>query len=214
MKTVGQILKEQRTKKKLSLEEVEQETKIRTKYLQALEEDKFELIPGETVVAKGFIKNYAEFLDLSPEKLVAVFRRDFGKEEKDEIIPRGVYQPLNRLRFSWTPKTTVIIGFLTLSVFFLIFLVYQFFLFLGPPRLKLTTPKEDQTFSQAIIEVKGRSDPDAVVYVNDQLINLDKTGNFSLKVNLSPGENTIKIEAISRRERRSVIERKVFYQFP
>ncbi len=214
MKTVGQILKETRLEKELSLEEIEKKTKIRSQYLRAIESNDFSHIPGGIVVAKGFIKNYAEHLDLSSKNLLAIFRRDFGKEQRREVLPRGIYKPLDKIGFSWTPKTTAIVGTLIFIFFFVIFLVYQFFLFLGPPKLQIISPQENQVFQESMIEVKGRSDQDAVVYVNDQLVNLDEGGNFSDQVSLTPGENKIRVEAVSRRGRKSIIERKIFYQFP
>ena len=65
-----------------------------------------------------------------------------------------------------------------------------------------------------MVEVKGNSDRDAVVSINEELINLDNQGDFSEEISLSPGENILRIEAVSRRGKKSVIERKIFYQFP
>ena len=108
--------------------------------------------------------------------------------------------------------------FIAVSLFliciFALFLGYQFYLFLGPPKLQVVIPADNQIFQESVVEVQGRSDQDAVVYINKELINLDDQGNFSKETNLSPGENTVLIEAVSRRGRKSIIERKVFYQFP
>jgi cytoskeletal protein RodZ len=214
MKTVGQILKETRVKKAIDFEEVEKKTKIRTKYLQAIENDDYQQFPGGKVVAKGFIKNYGEYLGLSSKNLLASFRRDFGQEQKGQVLPRGIYRPLGRIGFSWTPKVTMVAVALFFFCIFLSFLGYQFFLFLGPPKLQLTTPSENQIVQESVIEVKGKSDNDASVYLNEALISLDEEGNFSELVNLTPGENLIRVEAVSRRGKKSVIERKVRYQFP
>jgi cytoskeleton protein RodZ len=73
---LGQKLKEAREAKGLSLRDVEEATKIRKKYLQALENETFEVIPGKTY-AKGFVKNYSNFLNLDTKALL---------EEFDEII--------------------------------------------------------------------------------------------------------------------------------
>ena len=63
MKRVGQILKEERLRRKLTLDDIEKYTKIRRKVLEALEEGDYSKLPAETFV-KGFIKNYGEFLNL------------------------------------------------------------------------------------------------------------------------------------------------------
>lgn len=214
MKTVGQILRETRIKKAIELEEIEKKTKIRVKYLQAIENDDYPKLPGGKVVAKGFIKNYGQFLGLSTDSLLASFRRDFGQEQKGQVLPRGIYRPLDKIGFSWTPKTTIIAISFFLICLFVSFLGYQFFLFLGPPKLQVTIPLEDEVVRESVVKVEGRSDNDAVVYLNEELISLDEEGNFTELVNLVPGENLIRIEAVSRRGKKSVIERKIYYQFP
>jgi len=214
MKTVGQILKEARIKKNLSLEEIEKKIKIRAKYLAAIEDDNFHQISGGTVVAQGFIKNYGEFLDLSPQILKAVFRRDFGEGQQGQILPRGIYRPLGQIGFSWTPRLTAIAGIFFFLSLFILFLIYQFFLFFGPPQLRVILPQNGAVFQEQTIEIKGKTDRDAAVYINSELVSLDERGNFSEDFILTAGENKIRIEAVSRRGKKAIIERKVFFQFP
>jgi cytoskeletal protein RodZ len=64
----GELLKEARQNKGVSLEEVEEELRIRKKYLQALEEEDFSIMPPKVYV-KGFLRNYAIYLDLDPEEV-------------------------------------------------------------------------------------------------------------------------------------------------
>ncbi len=214
MKTVGQILRETRTRKEISFEEVETKTKIRAKYLKAIEDDDYRQIPGGIVVAKGFIKNYGEYLGLASKNLLAAFRRDFGRDQKGQVLPRGIYKPIGKIGISWTPRATIIASTLFFGCIFVVFLGYQFFLFLGPPRLQVTIPSENQSFKMSSIKVEGKSDGDAALYINEELISLDEQGNFSESISLIPGENIIRIEAVSRQGKKSVIERRVKYQFP
>lgn len=67
MGQLGESLKEARQNKGVSLEEVEEELKIRSKYLQALEEEDFSIMLPEVYV-KGFLRNYAIYLGLDPEE--------------------------------------------------------------------------------------------------------------------------------------------------
>ena len=68
MGQLGELLKETRQNKEVSLEEVEQELRIRKKYLQALEEEDSSIMPPEVYV-KGFLRNYAIYLGLDPEEV-------------------------------------------------------------------------------------------------------------------------------------------------
>jgi len=89
MKPVGTILKNARMQEGLSLEELHAMTKIRIKYLDAIEQNEWGLLPGSTY-AHGFIKRYAEAVGLDPEKVHALFRREFALKETQSIIPDGM----------------------------------------------------------------------------------------------------------------------------
>jgi len=82
---IGNTLREARVRRGLTTSNVEDVTKIRRKYLEALEEDDFEVLPGPTVV-KAFLRSYAIFLKLDPELLLAEYRSQY-EHHKDEIGP-------------------------------------------------------------------------------------------------------------------------------
>jgi cytoskeletal protein RodZ len=92
---IGRELKEAREALGLSLEAVEQETKIRRKYLQALEKEQFDLLPGE-VYAKAFLKNYARFLNLDVGEVVDAYDRTFTRAEIPErsAAPKRAEEPV------------------------------------------------------------------------------------------------------------------------
>ena len=69
---IGSSLKEARLRKGLDFPEIETGTKIRGKYLNALEEERFDVLPGETYI-KGFLRTYAEYLGLDGQLYVDEF---------------------------------------------------------------------------------------------------------------------------------------------
>jgi cytoskeleton protein RodZ len=71
---IGEVLKRTRTRQQIDISKVEQETKIRTKYLRALENEEWEVLPGPAY-AKGFLRTYAQFLGLDGDALVDEYRR-------------------------------------------------------------------------------------------------------------------------------------------
>lgn len=212
MRTVGEILKVKRLERKLAFEEIEKATKIRAKYLEAIERNDFGKIPGGAPIAKGFIKNYAQFLELAPADILAVFRRDFRESKTGEIIPHGYYEPLNKPKLAWNPRLTMIFGVVVLLVVLFGYLFSQVFIFLSVPRLIVNEPVNGKSLKFSEIWVQGKSDTDATVLVNGELVVLDKEGNFKAQVSLFPGENKIKIEAISRRGKKATVLRQVKYE--
>jgi helix-turn-helix protein/uncharacterized protein DUF4115 len=79
---IGNSLREARLRQGLEFPELEQATKIRGKYLRALEQEEFEQLPGPTYV-KGFLRSYAEYLGLDGQLYVDEYNSRFlvGEDE-------------------------------------------------------------------------------------------------------------------------------------
>jgi cytoskeleton protein RodZ len=85
---IGISLREARLRQQLELPEIEQATKIRGKYLRALEEEQFEVLPATTYV-KGFLRAYADYLGLDGQLYVDEFNsRYIGGEEETPLRAR------------------------------------------------------------------------------------------------------------------------------
>ena len=85
---IGNSLREARLRQGLDLAEIEQATKIRGRYLRALEEEQFELLPAQTYV-KGFLKAYADQLGLDGDLYVEEFNSRYATEEEPVPHVRG-----------------------------------------------------------------------------------------------------------------------------
>jgi cytoskeleton protein RodZ len=83
---IGNILREARIRRGLSVTDVEDVTKIRGKYIEALEENDFEVLPGPTVV-KGFLRSYAIFLKLDPDLVLHEYRSLYESRREDIGAP-------------------------------------------------------------------------------------------------------------------------------
>jgi cytoskeleton protein RodZ len=70
---IGNTLREARVRRTLTLQQVEEDTKIRVKYVQAMENEDFDVMPGATYV-KGFLRTYSEYLSLDPEVMLDEYR--------------------------------------------------------------------------------------------------------------------------------------------
>jgi cytoskeleton protein RodZ len=82
MPTIGETLREARMRRNLDIADVESRTKIRAKYLRALENEEFGMLPGPTFV-KTFLRTYAELLGLDPHPLVEEYRATYDR--RDEV---------------------------------------------------------------------------------------------------------------------------------
>jgi cytoskeleton protein RodZ len=90
---IGNSLREARLRQSLDFPEIEQGTKIRGKYLRALEDEQFDVLPAQTYV-KGFLRSYAEYLGLDGQLYVDEYNSRFVVgEEEPQSRPRRSASP-------------------------------------------------------------------------------------------------------------------------
>jgi cytoskeleton protein RodZ len=94
---IGSSLREARERQKLELSRIERDTKIRAKFLQALEDEQFERIPAPAY-ARGFLRTYADYLGLDAQRFVDEYNARFAPaEEPQAAAPVRIRRP-GRLR--------------------------------------------------------------------------------------------------------------------
>jgi cytoskeleton protein RodZ len=86
MADIGSTLREARMRAKIDITEVETRTKIRAKYLRALENEEWDLLPGPVYV-KSFLRTYGDFLGLDSRLLVDEFKRRYEHPSDHEVRP-------------------------------------------------------------------------------------------------------------------------------
>jgi cytoskeleton protein RodZ len=92
---IGNSLREARLRQGLDFPRIETDTKIRGKYLRAIEEERFEVLPGETYV-KGFLRSYAEYLGLDGQLYVDEYNSRFTTLEEPPATPSSRQRPPRR----------------------------------------------------------------------------------------------------------------------
>jgi cytoskeletal protein RodZ len=196
----GETLRAQREKKGITLEQAASDTRIREKFLKALEDSDYQTLPG-AVYTKGFLRNYAEYLELPTEELVVQFH-----QERDQPDAPRSFKPLNpivRRSLIFTPAVLVPVVVLAGIVLFVGYLYYQFVSFAVPPRLELTEPATDAIAQSTDFVVRGRTIPEGRVTIQVfpgpltfPDIHPSADGTFSQNIQLSRGSNHIVVEVL------------------
>src|SRR4051795_8324988 len=113
MPEIGQTLRETRTRNRVDITEVEAGTKIRAKYLRALENEEWELLPGPTFV-KTFLRSYADYLGLDSRALVEEYKQRFERpsqmEQLKPFAPRAAGRRERRRRPLLGPGIAIVVG--------------------------------------------------------------------------------------------------------
>jgi cytoskeleton protein RodZ len=86
MEQIGARLREARMRGKIDINQVESDTKIRAKYLRAMENEEWSLLPGE-IYAKTFLRTYADYLKLDSRELLDDYRRQYERPTDHDLRP-------------------------------------------------------------------------------------------------------------------------------
>jgi cytoskeletal protein RodZ len=121
---IGNSLREARLRQGLDFPEIEQATKIRPKYLRALEDEQFDILPGQTYV-KGFLRSYAEYLGLDGQLYVDEYNsRYIHVDEETPLRARSTSAGRGAPRFESSVVLVALAGIAILTL--LVFAAWRF----------------------------------------------------------------------------------------
>lgn len=209
--SIGEKLRKAREKKNLTLEDIEEVTKIRVRFLSALEREDWENLP-ETPYTLGFLKSYCQALDLKSEPILSQFKKERGVENQlfSKMVARK--KVIKEPKIYITPSLLFVslVGFVVLGIFS--YIGYQILGFARPPSLLIQSPNSGSLVSENPVTLLGKTDKYASLYVNEQLLALDEKGNFKEEVKLKEGVNKILISAKNRTGKKTEKELVIIYQ--
>ena len=199
---LGEQLLAARERKGVDLYRAERDTKIRARYLAALERGDFSELPG-TVYTKGFLRNYALYLGLDPEAVLEQYRHEYGTARQPEplpIVPRALEEPRSGFTFS---RGLVVAAILTIAVLvFGAYVAFQLLRFAKPPSLAVTEPATRVvTLNDADhTTLAGTSDPGSTITIQvtgqePYRTSADSSGHWQKDVPLIRGRNEFNIWA-------------------
>ncbi|AEM79186.1 helix-turn-helix domain-containing protein [Thermoanaerobacter wiegelii] len=180
MNELGEFLKSERIKKGLTLEEIQEITKIRTRYLKAIEDGDFSVMPA-IVYAKGFVKSYAEALGLDGNELVKKYEYLFQEKEEEAMpnIETTSYKKEGRdfSQFFLTLKKAIII------VLIIGIIGYGFYYFLNQVKKGLAPiPQQNQSEASTISEDKTNPSQESNASQSTVKTSIEKIAETSKKI--------------------------------
>lgn len=211
VKTIGAQLKEARESQEILLATAEARTKIRAKYLTALEEGNFRRLPGP-VYTVGYLARYAEFLGLDGEQILNQLRQTpglVGDQLPPKFFPaRSIPSP----KVIITPRRLLIGAGVLLVVGLISYIGYAVAKFSSPPPLEISTPAQDSVAHDPQIVLTGDTTVSAELFINDQPVGVDERGHFEEVIGLSTGLNVIEVKSSNRAGKETVKKWRVQYQ--
>ncbi len=200
MKSIGQVISANRQKKGWSLERLASETNIPVEFVQALEDNQFELLPTQTLV-QGYVQLISQALHIPQETSLALLRRDLPITSFATPKSRSERNPLLRQRWIHPQMfSTSLLGLVVILAG--IFLWQQWGKLAQPPQLEVKN-LENQSVVSSPLQIQGKTTPESTLTINTEVVSLDTSGNFQYALTLPAGERTIVIEATDSRGQKS-----------
>ncbi|OGY91145.1 MAG: hypothetical protein A3B31_01320 [Candidatus Komeilibacteria bacterium RIFCSPLOWO2_01_FULL_53_11] len=191
--TVSERLKHSRLERSLSLDQCAQSTDIQQKYLRAMEESRFDELPGE-MYARAWVRRYAQLLELDIEDLMISYTKERGIRDKMSTASKQKTASPNAFSiWSWfTGKRVIILLVILIIISYIGFLAYKT---ISPPAISMDLPARDFRTQENSIIIRGQTERGALVNINQQPVILASGGAFEQEIALQDGLNTVTIEA-------------------
>ena len=201
--TVGDRLRDAREAKGVDLFRVERDTKIRSKYLAALEDGEFADLPGD-VYARGFLRNYASYLGLDCDEIEEDWRREAGTTTpvrgpsfagpRPITVNRGIVFQRSHIAIVAVVLIVAIVG---------VYFGYQVTRFLSYPTVAVVAPDVAHVTVETGVtgyELTGTSTAGATIEISvdgqpAKTTLADETGHWTYPATLHPGANQFDITA-------------------
>lgn len=211
--SLGQRMQKMRSERRMSLHEVSRQTQIQVKYLEDLESGRYDRLPAEVYV-KGFLRHYAQYFSVNERVLIRLY-------ERESHIQRNLHKteepgqrdtPLYHKQFVITPR--IIIGTLiAFSVFAgFVYLYREVDRFISAPLLTVVDPLDGMHTKERVVPLRGRTDAEAKVFINDQGVLVDAEGNFAETITLQNGINQIVTRSINKFDKETSVVITLFYE--
>jgi transcriptional regulator with XRE-family HTH domain len=210
--SIGDRLKRARTRRKLSIGEVEEATKIRAKFLLALESDSWEQIPSE-VYGRGYLEAYATFLKQDVEAVMGDYdkmRTVYARRCQEGRVQLAPSASISWPKLMVTPRAVLVTVLAFGLLGFASTIGYQLRRYTSAPYLELITPAQAKNDSgpgllvntESMI-VTGRTVTGATVRVNGEQAVVQSDGTFQHNLELEKGVNAVVVEAVTSNGKRT-----------
>lgn len=212
--TLGDYLRQVREQLNLDIKTVSILTQIKPSYLEELETGNYPALPAD-VYLRGFLKSLATFYRIKEQLLIDQYEKERGFSAEGGSAFGGEAHNSSReqkFKVSFTPKTIILGASLLVALVAIGYIGNQIRSVLAPPFLALNEPNSDQTVEGNSIVVSGKAEVGAEVFINNQPVLTDSSGQFTENLLLSPGLNVVEVTEKNKFNKQSKITRQITSQ--
>ncbi len=206
--SLGDTIQQARLFKNLKIEDIAKKTGIRKEYLIAIEEERYDLLPAG-LYGRSFVKEYARFLKLNTKEILKNLETKLETSYENNPFSKKI---VKRREFRVFPKIirNILLGAAILICF--LYLIFYFKKIIFPPFLEITQPEKNLMTKSQTITIVGKTEKEAEVRINNEIILNNHDGIFSQTINLKKGINNIVITSKKKYSREKTVSRQILVE--
>lgn len=201
----GDKLQQARLQRGLKIEEVARRLAIRQEYLIALEDGRPENLPSG-LYSKNFLKKYASFLGLDFQEALSSWTDTAITEDPFS------HKKLGRKNLIVLPKIARNLLIATIIATCFLYLAFYFRRLVLPPELEVFSPPGNLATKETSLEISGRTEKEAEIKINGEVVLDNQDGLFRQNVNLKQGLNNIVIKAKKKYSQEETVNRQILVE--
>ncbi|MBU0619951.1 MAG: helix-turn-helix domain-containing protein [Patescibacteria group bacterium] len=207
MESIAEQLRNARRAKNLCLETIARELNINYKYLKALENGNYDELPAGTY-KKSFLKKYSSYLGLDYNDFDNLSKIDGNRKHHNFFS-----QQIAKVSYFFNiPKIAKSIIAIIITCVFFTYLGFYLKKTTLPPELYIIKPTNNLILQDNFLDIIGKTEPEAQVAINGEMILIDNSGMFKENISLKQGVNTIVITAQKKYGSKKIVKRQVLIQ--
>jgi transcriptional regulator with XRE-family HTH domain len=205
--TVAEKLRAARQEKNITIEAAAKKLSINPEYLASLENGDYSILPGG-VYGKTFLREYSSFLGLNSDRLLEKYQKEKG-ETRDAGQDVFSKKKINKSELVIFPKILKNILLAAVATVFFLYLGYYLMKTFSPPKVEIYQPPDNLVTENNFVDVVGHADAKTQITINGRQTLKDGAGNFTQRIDLKKGINTIIISAQNKHSRQKNIEKQI-----
>lgn len=204
---IGDKLQQARAFLGLSLSQISETIKIKVSYLEALEDNNYQVLPAG-LYRSSYLKKYLKFLSLDEKYYLEEKKNEkiIKKNGPDSPFSRPIIKKRKLFVFPKIIRNILIALIILICLFYLGLYIKKIFF---APYLVISQPEKNLVQDSNQLEVIGQTEEEAEVRINNELVLNNKDGQFSQTLILKKGLNNIVIEARKKYSRTQVVTRQI-----
>lgn len=210
--SVGELLRQSREEKGLTVHDVALQTKIPERYIGYFEADAHGEL-SDDVYTKIYLKAYGKFLGFDTKTVLEHYRRERARVMAyDDARAIKAKHPAETIPTSQMVVTPKLIQSALLAVVVLGIAAYFGFeikTIIAPPDITLAAPRDGMVTTERRITVEGKTENEVSLRINGKQVNLDDRGNFKDTLDLQEGPNTIIVVGAKKHSKEMTVTRRV-----